>query len=237
MTWTRISDNFTDSPAMLTVSRSARFLAVEALCWANKHLTDGAIPRAALTRFSDSPDPLAEADELMAAGVWIATDTGWQIDWSDQLPADEVRARQDRIATKQRRYRERLSRHNADDHSQCDPRHCTKRGVTGNVTGNETSNVTGLVTPSPPLPSPPDPTPREGRGAGTGRRGAKRATSALPKGRSDSPAAPRKVERGETERHGPIRNRPKMIVTGLEDLDDLDGDDGAPAAADRAGQP
>ena len=50
MTWTRLSDDSTDRPQMLRISRSARLLHFEAMVWCNKHLTDGVIPAAALPR-------------------------------------------------------------------------------------------------------------------------------------------------------------------------------------------
>ena len=154
MTWTRISDTFNDDPLYLRVSRSARLLHVEALVYCNKHTLDGAMPRGALPRITDAEDPHADLAELLAAGVWEETETGWQLDWSDQDSAEDVKERKEYRAAVQKTYRKRTALHKRGDHSLCDPRHC-KKAVIGNATSNTTSNE---------IPSTPVPTPREGRG-------------------------------------------------------------------------
>ena len=165
MTWTRLPDDFTDRPEMLEVSRSARLLHVEALVWCNRLLSDGRLPKGALPRISDSPDPEADVTELVKAGLWEPdADRGWRIDWTDQEAADNVRERQAARAQTQKRYRERQAKHVAGDHSMCDPRFC-RGAVTGNATGNATSHMSGYETPSrTALPRP------EGEGQGQGAR-------------------------------------------------------------------
>lgn len=181
MTWTRLGDGFNDRPDLNECSRSARLLHVEALVWCNKHLTDGRIPFDVLGRASDSEDIGADLKELADAGIWTASEDGkaWLLDWSDQEPSEDVKARQRRQADKQKRYRRRKELHADGDHSECDPRYC-KKAVTGNATSNATSNTTsnetGLVTPSRPVPSRPLGRDRD-RGAGPD----------LPRGRSALP--------------------------------------------------
>lgn len=153
MTWTKLPDDFADRPALLEISRSARLLNIEALIWCNRHLRDGLLPRGALARLTDSPDPLADVAELVAAGEWTEVATGWLLDWTDQELAEDVRARQEHRADKQKRYRRRKALHEQGDHTECDPRYCPR--VTSNVTGLGDRNVTGLVTPSRPVPSRP----------------------------------------------------------------------------------
>jgi hypothetical protein len=158
MTWTRIGDDFNDRPDLLEVPRSARLLHVEALVYCNKHLRNGDLPKGALRRITDAEDPELDAKQLVDAGVWEETETGWHLDWSDQDDADEVRARQEyRVAT-QKRYRERKAKHDRGDHSMCDPRYCKVA-----VTGNATSHMTSHETPSRPVPSRP-----KDRGQGQG---------------------------------------------------------------------
>jgi hypothetical protein len=154
MTWTRLSDDFTDRPQLLQVSRSARLLHIEAMVWSNRLLTDGRIPSAALRRMTDAEDLAELVEELASAGIWEATDDGqWELDWKDQESAAEVKGRRDYRQETQKRYRERHSKHERGDHSMCDPRFC-KKAVTGNATGNAISNKTGYETPSRPVPSP-----------------------------------------------------------------------------------
>ncbi|MDR7385680.1 hypothetical protein [Promicromonospora iranensis] len=166
MTWTRLDDDFNDRPALLAVGRSARLLHVEALVWCNRLLTDGAVPRGALPRLTDSPDLDADVAELVAAELWEETTDGWQLDWSDQEEAAAVRARQDVRNERQKRYRRRKSKHDSGDHSECDERYC-KQAVTHNGHRHEGGNDDRRVTPSRPGPSRPDPKGgTEGRDAG-----------------------------------------------------------------------
>lgn len=162
MTWTKLSDDFTDRPDLLGCSRSARLLHVEAMVWSNRTLQDGRVPRAALRRMTDADDVEREVQELVDAGVWEETVDGWQLDWSDQDDAETVRVRQRRRAEIQKAYRKRVAAHRAGDHAQCDPRHC-RQTVTGNATGNATSHKTDDETPSRPGPTRPGP---KGQGLG-----------------------------------------------------------------------
>lgn len=117
MTWTKIGDNFADRADLLACSRSARLLHVEGLVYANRAGSDGAIPKGALRRMTDSDDPQAEALELVAHKVWETTETGWEIRnfTADQMSADEVERVQ--AAARKRQTRRRL--HLAGDHSEC----------------------------------------------------------------------------------------------------------------------
>lgn len=153
MTWTRLSDDFTERPGFIEVSRSARLLHIEALNWANRHLTDGNIPAAALPRLSDATDLPDLMRELVTARLWdVDQDTGAvALDWSEQEPADRVKARRADRAEIQRRYRERGELHAKGDHRRCTA-NCPKQGQ---VTGNAIGLVTTSVTASRPDPSRP----------------------------------------------------------------------------------
>lgn len=175
MTWTRLSDDFYDKPEILTLSDAAFRAHVTALVWCNKHTTDGYLPHRMQAVLSVPNEALTE---LQAAGLWLDLDTGWQVDWSDQEPAERVRRDRAFRAEKQRRYRDRVSRHNAGDHSACDPRRCP--AVTRNATDNETGNVSVPV-PSRPVPS-------EGQGQGQERRPVDAVAS--PTASEGSPAFP-----------------------------------------------
>lgn len=79
MTWTRLSDTFTESPRMLRVSRDARLFHIEAMVWCNRMLTDGKIPGKALRRISDT----ADINRMLAAqvvGDGLARDIARRID-------------------------------------------------------------------------------------------------------------------------------------------------------------
>lgn len=182
MTWTRLSDDFTDRPAMLQVSRDARLLQIEAMIWCNRMLTDGTLPAAAVRRLTDSPDPDAAIDELVGVGLWKPVDAGgaWSLDWAEQEAGDEVRKRREANAERQRTYRRRRELHNAGDHTMCDPRHCRNASKV-------TRDVTRYETPSRPDPSRPDP--QGGTGTGAARTG---SADASPTGdlRDQTPCPP-----------------------------------------------
>lgn len=163
MTWTRISDDFPDRPAILRLSRSARMLHIEGQVYANKHGTDGRIPTVALPRITDSDSIERDTSELIAGDLWRLDGDEWVVDMSDQEPAAVVRGRKDEHARRQKRYRDRKAMHDGGDHSDCDPRFC--RQVTRNVTRHETNNETGRVTPPPSTQT--RPVPKE---TGPGRR-------------------------------------------------------------------
>jgi len=173
VTWTRIGDDWTDRPAVLGVTRSARLLLLEMYVYGNRHTTDGEVPEAAIPRLTDAEDWRGLLADLAAAGLVEAVDGGaWQLDWSEQETAEQVKARREANQEKQRRYRDRKERHQRGDHSECDPRYCT-----GHVTGNTTGHATGLVTPSHPVPARPVPL----QGTGTGNAGHASADAAPPR--------------------------------------------------------
>lgn len=121
MTWTRLSDNFADRPDVLSLSDAAFRAHVHALVWCNKQLTDGRVPERAVGLFTTDPDVVSE---LVDVGMWTPEGTAYVLDWSDQEPAERVLRGKEHRAEKQARYRDRKSRHDAGDHSVCDPRFC-----------------------------------------------------------------------------------------------------------------
>lgn len=160
MTWTRLSDNFSDRPDLLRVSRSARLLHVEALIYCNKHLTDGHLPVNAVPRITDAPDAADLVAELLTEQVWEASGSKYVLDWTDQEPAERVRTRRASGKKRQDAFRDREALHASGDHSKCLPSKCPalrRNGVTGGVTDD-----VGNRTPSRPVPT--RPVPSEDRG-------------------------------------------------------------------------
>jgi len=76
VTWIKVDDDFYDHPKFLALTHSGVALWVTALAWCGHHKTDGVIPRAAVQRLGHD---FATADALVAAGLWITTDTGWRV--------------------------------------------------------------------------------------------------------------------------------------------------------------
>lgn len=180
MTWTRLPDDFTDRPSVLSRSRSARLLHFEALIYCNRLLTDGALPERALPRISDSDDLDGDVAELIDAGLWTRVDGGWQVDWSDQETAEVVEQRREDRNARQRRYNERQRRHAQGDHSRCDARHCPSLI---NASRNASRNASDDADPSRPVPSRP-----EGEGQGQGQEGGSASSgSSAPLAASSAP--------------------------------------------------
>lgn len=145
MTWAKLDDRFNDHPVLLGLPRTVRLLYVEAIVWCCKHETDGAIPAAAVPRFTDAEDVPACVDQLVDAGLWSETSSGWQVvDFlANQRSAADIAAARERNAARQERWR----RHRDGDHEKCDPRYC-RNAVTDGV-----SNGVGNAAPTRPDPS------------------------------------------------------------------------------------
>lgn len=159
MTWTKLSDTFTDDADLLALDRDDRLLLVEATVYANRILSDGHIPRRSLLRFTDHPDPTAGMRALVGAGLVEETDLGWLIrNWTrEQRARSEVEQIRARNRERQRIYR----LHKAGVHAECDPKRCTDTtGSRHAVTDRATNAVTNAA------PSRPVPTRREGTGVG-----------------------------------------------------------------------
>lgn len=79
------------------------------LLWANKHLTDGHLPKAVVKSFAHVSQPAVVADALVSAGLWEKRNGGYDIhDYKDFNPAALVvkaRRRKDKF----RKRRERRS--------------------------------------------------------------------------------------------------------------------------------
>jgi hypothetical protein len=95
---------------MLLLPRSVRLLYLEALVWAKLRRTDGLIPRAALPRVTDEPDPELAAARLVEVGLLDNRPEGWQITDFErtQMSAKRVAELQ---AEAKRRYDEYRTRH------------------------------------------------------------------------------------------------------------------------------
>ena len=65
MTWTKLSDDFPFD--CWTLSDAAFRLHIEGLCWSNRMLLDGVIPKDDMHRFAKEPDTI---EELVSGGWW-----------------------------------------------------------------------------------------------------------------------------------------------------------------------
>jgi hypothetical protein len=164
VTWTKLGDDFTENPAMRRLSRDARYLRVEALVWCNRFGTDGNVEADDLRWITDSPDPEKAAAELVEAGLWTETGTGWQVDWTDQFTAEEIAKERAGHAERNRRYLRRGRLHQAGDHSECtDSCRARKKGD-----ASHDASADGSHDSPPSLSVPSRPKGGKGKGEGTG---------------------------------------------------------------------
>ena len=79
MTWTKLTDTWTDDPVLLALSRDDRLLLIESTVYANRVLSDGHIPAVTLRIFTDHPQPDKGMAALVDAGLVDVAADGWQI--------------------------------------------------------------------------------------------------------------------------------------------------------------
>jgi hypothetical protein len=111
MAYVRLDDSVMDNPKMVALSDRAFRGWVWGLCYAQRHLTDGYLPLAALTATTKRA-----AGELQARGLWTVADAGFQIhdylkhqDSKIEVEERKLQARkrmQDRRSLKDRRAHE-----------------------------------------------------------------------------------------------------------------------------------
>jgi hypothetical protein len=76
--WVKVDDHFSDHPKAIGLDLAASGLWLHALCYANRHTTDGFVPAGLLRRLGD-PAAADAADRLVEAGLWEPADGGWVI--------------------------------------------------------------------------------------------------------------------------------------------------------------
>lgn len=77
MSWVRVDDKFPRHPKVIGLCAQAAALWLAACCWCSEYETDGALPDTAVMRLSWYAAEAAK--ELEVAGLWVRTETGWQI--------------------------------------------------------------------------------------------------------------------------------------------------------------
>ncbi len=147
MVWVRIDDRFDEHPKVSRVGPLGMAMHVAALCYCNRNLTDGFVPRAVAKRLVDTEGVVVDDEPvdwwwvvkaLLDAGMWTNEDGGYRIhDFHDFQPSKAaVEDGRAKTAERVKRHRERQR----------------------NDAGNAVTNA--LVTPAPePGPVPTNPTP------------------------------------------------------------------------------
>lgn len=91
-TWVKLYVEVTEHPKCVGLSDAGWTMWVHGLAYAGRNLTDGAIPDGMITRLCGTKNPRKAADELVDAGLWDRTASGYEIhDYTEmQRTADEV---------------------------------------------------------------------------------------------------------------------------------------------------
>jgi hypothetical protein len=112
MTWTKLSDDFPDDLARVGLSDAAFRTHVEGLCWTMRRETGGVISKRDVDRFAESGLVDTGVAELLDAGLWQRTDTGYMVvHHMEHQPEREVLiARRANDAERQRRKRRKAAR-------------------------------------------------------------------------------------------------------------------------------
>jgi hypothetical protein len=81
--WVRIDEEFPDHPKVVGAGPLGIAMQVAALCYCNRHLTDGFVPRSAARRLIDLDGLGVSADDvistMLGVGMWSRVDGGYQI--------------------------------------------------------------------------------------------------------------------------------------------------------------
>lgn len=168
MAWVKLDDGFADHPKVADAGPLAGMMQVAALCYCNRHLTDGFIPRGQVPKLI-SCDGLFYADDrgrkrpvtwqkvvssLLQAEMWSEAEGGYAIHDYGQYQPSKAAVEEERAKTAGRVQKHR------DRH-----RNTGSNGVTGDVTNGVGIGVSsGGVTGAPvPVPDPvPEDTPEQG---------------------------------------------------------------------------
>jgi hypothetical protein len=147
MTWTKLSDDFTDQCADL--SDAAFRTHVEALVWTMRRETGGYLTMRDVRRMAESPHAEMAVEELVNVGWWSVERQGYRINhhMEHQPEPDVIEARRNLAAERQKRHRRKkagLSQGSesssslgaSPDPTRPDPGHASNHASRNGVTGD-----------------------------------------------------------------------------------------------------
>ena len=174
MTWVRLDDATPLHPKLLRAGAEAAWLWVAGLAYANRHVTDGAIPVEALPALYPGDEwPRAKllklAAKLVEVRLWVASEGGgWRIhdygEYQAEAMRDAVSERREWEKTRKREQRARRKQSDSGDLSQRDRGGTRRRDIGGTEprdthgtsAGHDPGTSQGLS--QPPGPARPVPT-------------------------------------------------------------------------------
>lgn len=106
MTWVRLDDGFLDHPKFLKAGPLAGYLAICAIAWSGRNLTDGHIPEEQLPRLINLEGlrvkPKDLADKLVKIGLWDRTEEGWLVHDFHEYQSSRAEVEERREQTRER---------------------------------------------------------------------------------------------------------------------------------------
>lgn len=166
MPWVTLDDHFTDHPKVAMVGGDAAWLFVAGLCYAQRHLTDGKIPKAVIGQLTDRKTPSKLAKRLVDVRLWEEEGDHYVVhDWPDyNEPSEEVRRRRGDKAKDRSEHARKAAQHrwgNARGDAQPMPDHPPDDAQHGAraVPGAMPPDATPSLTPSLEITPPPTPSP------------------------------------------------------------------------------
>lgn len=110
MTWVKLDDQFFTHPKALAAGKDGRALFIAGLCYSSAHLTDGTIPKPALSIVAAMAHvKQSSARQVVAAGLWEEHDDRYVVhDYLDhQTSRERVEAERGRAKQRKDRFKER----------------------------------------------------------------------------------------------------------------------------------
>lgn len=109
MSFARIDDNYLDHPKCLEAGEDAAMLNIRAIVYCNKHLTDGRLPKSALSSITRKPKPELLVKDLVRVNLWEDHGDHWLLhdflDWNESR--SEVLTRRAAVKDRKKRWTER----------------------------------------------------------------------------------------------------------------------------------
>jgi len=119
MSWVRIDDNFADHPKVVELSDSSFRVYVEALCYANRFLTDGAIGYVAYNKMNWNEQ---DAEDLIRVGLWENDPDNFQYlirSYTEYQPTKEkVSVKREQARERVKQFREKKRAHSDSGETQ-----------------------------------------------------------------------------------------------------------------------
>ncbi len=113
MTWIKLDDQLFDHPKLVRAGEPAAYLFVAGLLYCSRYLTDGEIPKPAVTRLTVRDDVAVLAEALVRENLWVDEGDSWRVWQYTDYQRSRTDVERSREAGKARADRSRSVRANA----------------------------------------------------------------------------------------------------------------------------